>query len=133
MSLTQQDLQQIVKVLDPKFKRIDERFEQVGKQFKDMNIEIGNMIAPLSTKHEMKSLEKEVSGTNDRIDELIGRYNEFCGDTADFESKVMQHFDHIHDSLKVHDQQFARIMNHVGTHSEQFRTHDRRITALEAK
>ncbi len=156
MSLTKQDLREIVKALDPKFKQIDKRFEQVDKRFEQidhqfkqitgqfkgvddrftkLHLEIGDMIAPLATKEEFH---KEIARLNGRIDQFEGRidqfedrFEQFAGSTGVFQSRVIVRFDDLDDKLKEHDQQFERIIKTAGTHSETLRHHSQRIAKLE--
>ena len=116
MALTQKDLNQIVQILDPKFK--------------ELNIEIGNMIAPLATKDELQKLDNKING---RIDEFEERFQQFAGDTAVFQTQVINRFDNLDEKLSEHDDQFKQIIKQVGAHSTQFRDQESRIKALESK
>ena len=180
MSLTKKDLQQIVKVLTPKFNAIDKRFEQVDKHFeqvdkrfeqidkrfeqvdkhfvqvdkhfeqinkrfkevdrqfvqvddsfKTLRIEIGSMITPLATREELHSLEKRLEKTNDRLDEFIEDYNQFCGNTADFQSKVIQRFGHIDEKLEGHDSLFQQVFDYVKPISTMVKDREHRLKKLE--
>jgi archaellum component FlaC len=93
VTLTPQDLKQIVKAVSPKFKQ--------------MSLEIGGMFAQLATKEELK---QEVHRLDDRIDELTERYEQFAGSTGIFQSQVIQRFDLVDEKLKEHDAQFERII-----------------------
>lgn len=128
MTLTQKDtktlVKEVVKALDPKFKSID-------KRFKKLSIEIGDMIAPLATKHELNVLVNELTGLNGRVDDLEERFHEFAGSVGVFESRVIQRFDDIDEKLQEHDTQFGHIIEHLGKHSAQLRNHETRITRLE--
>ena len=145
MTLTKKDLQQIVKALDPKFKKIDKRFEQIDQQFKqvdknfeqvrqqfqDGNIEIGGMFQQLATKVELKTLENEVALVNDRLDEFVDQHEQFAGNMSVFQSKTMQHFDQLEADHKAHTKLIQQGFSQIGNLSTQVRHQEQRLAHLE--
>ena len=117
MPLTKQDLRQIVKALDPKFKK--------------MNLEIGGMFKNVPTKQEFNELKDEVARIDGKIDDIIDRHEQFAGNMADFQSKVVTAFTHVEEQFKDQTKLIKQGFEQVGNLSTQVRNQEIQITKLK--
>lgn len=82
---------------------LDQIVKALDPKFEDMSLEIGKMVDNLS------------------------------GDAAAFQSEIRMHFQSVERKLNEHGRLFQQVFDYVKPISTTLRTHDRRITALEAK
>lgn len=145
------------KQIDQQFKDVHMEMGNMGNRLNALDRL--DVLDKLASKEELKSLEKKVDNMSNRldgidsrldgidnrlhgidtrfddldisIDDFVDRYEQFAGNMADFQSKVIVRFSHLDAKLEEHDQQFERIIKHVGGHSTLLRNHEQRITKLE--